>query len=100
MDEAGHNGLDLPRGRISVPEHVVHRSFDHETVLLNLETGQYHGLNETAGRMLAALEATGGDASRSAAQVAEEFGVPVELVEADLAELCERLRERGLIVVE
>lgn len=99
MDDGGQNGFELPRGRIVVPEHVVHRSFEKETVLLNLETGQYHGLNRTAGRMLAAIEETG-DAVRSAAIVADEFGVPVELVESDLAELCHRLHERGLIVVE
>lgn len=42
-------------GRARVPEHVVHRDFQEETVVPNLETGQYHALNPTARRMLAAL---------------------------------------------
>ncbi|WP_205697115.1 HPr-rel-A system PqqD family peptide chaperone [Conexibacter sp. SYSU D00693] len=90
---------ELPNGRVRIPDHVVHRSFDEETVLLNLETGQYHGLNQVAGRMLEALEATG-DAEDSARRVAAEFDVPVERVEHDLAQLLGQLRERGLVVVD
>jgi hypothetical protein len=89
----------LPRGRIKVPENVVHRSFQEETVLLNLDTGQYHGLNGTAGMMLKALEETG-DAERAAEIVAGEFDVELERVRADLADLCSALLERGLVVIE
>ena len=28
-----------------IPQHVVFRGFATETVVLNLETGKYHGLN-------------------------------------------------------
>ncbi len=54
----------LLEARARLPQHVVHRSFVSETVVLNLRTGRYHGLNPTAGRMLEALEAasTVGDA--------------------------------------
>jgi hypothetical protein len=97
--DTNDNGAQLPEGRISVPEHVVHRAFEQETVLLNLETGQYHGLNSTAGRMLEALQSLG-DARAAARQIAEEFEVPVERVETDLALLCSQLAERGLIVVD
>lgn len=90
---------ELPTGKIRVPENVVHRSFQEETVLLNLDTGQYHGLNGTAGRMLTCLEETG-DAARTAEIVAEEFEVDLERVRADLAELCAKLVERGLVVIE
>lgn len=93
------NGAQLPAGRITVPDHVVHRAFEQETVLLNLETGQYHGLNSTAGRMLEALQHLG-DAGAAARQIADEYEVPVERVESDLAQLCEQLAERGLIVVD
>lgn len=84
------------RARARLPEHVVHRSFAAETVVLNLQTGKYHGLNPTAGRMLEVLESveTVGDAAR---QVADEYGQPPEEVEQDLCNLCEDLRERGLL---
>ena len=41
---------------VSIAPHVVYRSFATETVILNLQTGRYHGLNKTGGRMLELLE--------------------------------------------
>ena len=84
------------RARVAVPEHVVHREFAEETIVLNLQTGQYHGLNATAGRMLAALDpgTTVGDAVGS---LAAEFGQPADTVRRDLVDLCRNLGERGLI---
>jgi hypothetical protein len=82
-----------------VPAHVVYRPFVSETVVLNLETGLYHGLNPTGGRMLEELERA--DSVQSAAEaLASEFGVPVADVERDLADFCLGLVERGLIEVE
>lgn len=89
----------LPDGRIEIPTDVVRRAFGEEVVLLNLKTGQYHGLNATAGYMLDLLEASG-DAATTAEQVARECLVPVDMVQADLADLCEQLLERGLITVD
>ena len=46
MAEPG--GRDDPqRLVVRVPEHVVYRDFAEQTVVLNLRTGRYHGLNET-----------------------------------------------------
>jgi sigma54-dependent transcription regulator len=91
-------GIDR-RARVRVPGHVVHRSFPTETVVLNLETGIYHGLNPTAGRMLETLEQAE-TIGRAAALLAAEFGQPRSLVERDLCELCRALRERGLVAVD
>ena len=33
-----------------VPEHVVYRTFVSETVVLNLQSGHYHGINTSGGR--------------------------------------------------
>ena len=85
--------------RVSIPEHVVHRSFVEETVVLNLQSGSYHGLNKTAGRMLELLGELG-DADAAAARYAAESGAPEDRVSADLHELCTSLAERGLIEVE
>jgi hypothetical protein len=83
---------------VRIPEHVVFRSFAQETVVLNLQTGTYHGLNSTAGRMLEALQRHPVIAEAAAA-VAEEYGQDTAKVEADLRELCEGLRSRGLLAV-
>lgn len=85
--------------RIRLSENVVHRSFGAETVLLNLETGQYHGLRGSGGRMLAVLEETG-DLDESARRVAAELEHPVEEVRRDMEELCRALTERALVIVE
>jgi hypothetical protein len=82
--------------RVVVPQHVVHRSFPSETVVLNLQTGKYHGLNPTAGAMLDALESTGSVADASA-EVADRFDLSQEMVEEDVCRLCDALLERGLI---
>jgi coenzyme PQQ synthesis protein D (PqqD) len=83
-------------GRATVPEHVVYRAFVKETVVLNLHTGRYYGLNPTGGRMLEELERapTVGDAGHL---LAESFGQPLDEIERDLCDLCRDLLERGLI---
>src|SRR4051794_40107552 len=35
-----------------IPEHVVYRTFVSETVVLNLQSGLYHGINASGGRMM------------------------------------------------
>jgi len=82
-----------------MPQHVVHRSFPTETVVLNLQTGKYHGLNPTAGRMLEVL-ATKGELRAAAAAVAEEYDQPLAATERDICDLCEALLERGLIEID
>jgi hypothetical protein len=86
-------------GHARIPDHVVHRDFPGETVILNLETGQYHGLNATAGRMFAALERSG-SIDRAATVLAGEFCVPRDQIERDLRDLCCALVDRGLVELD
>jgi hypothetical protein len=79
-----------------VPRQVAWRAFPTETVLLNLDTGQYHGLNPTGGRMFEVLGECG-DVRESATRLADEFQQPLESVAEDLRELCVGLVERGLL---
>ena len=74
------------------------RVFPAETVVLNLETGTYHGLNPTAGRMLEVLRDTG-DRAEAARVVAEEFGAAFDEVRADVDDLCTKLLDRGLLEI-
>src|SRR3954462_3508825 len=87
---------DPKRIAVTMPDHVVYRDFAEETVALNLHTGHYHGLNETAAKMLDALR----DAPTVAAaseRLAREWDVSAEVLLADLLELCEGLESRGLL---
>jgi hypothetical protein len=85
--------LDL---RMRVPEHVVFREFAQETVILNLRTGQYHGLNPTGSRMLEAVEQAGSVREAAAALSDTLPGAP-ETIERDLLTFCHDLSERGLV---
>ena len=89
----------LLSARVTVPQHVVSRSFPAETVVLNLQSGTYHGLNPTGGRMLAALEHAP-TVRAAAAAVAESYGETSATIERDLCELCDALAERGLIEID
>jgi hypothetical protein len=82
--------------RARVPDHVVYRDFPEETVVLNLESGQYHGLNATAGRMLAAL-VEADSIGLAAAALEPEFCVSRSRIERDLIDLCDALAARGLL---
>jgi PqqD family protein of HPr-rel-A system len=89
---------ELLAARLRLPQHVVHRGFVNETVVLNLNTGQYHGLNPTAGRMLEALDAAP-TAGAVVPQLAREYGIEPAKIESDLTALCQSLLERGLIEI-
>lgn len=83
---------------VRLPEHVVHRSFVAETVVLNLNTGQYHGLNPMGGRMLEAVTEAP-TVRRAAEAVAADYGQDPATVQDDMVAFCTDLLQRGLIEV-
>jgi hypothetical protein len=89
----------LVDARVRIPQAVVYRGFAKETVLLNLDTGIYHGLNPSGGRMLETLDRTG--SVREAARIlADEYDHPLDEIETDLCNFCISLVERGLLVID
>lgn len=84
--------------RLRLPQHVVHRNFVAETVVLNLRTGKYHGLNPMAGRMLDVLDEAP-TVRDAAGLIAGEYGQDQEAVEADLIVFCRDLLDRKLVEV-
>ena len=81
---------------VRVPEHVVYRDFPEETVILNLESGMYHGLNATAATMVKTLESSPSVAA-AVDTLAAELEQPRDRIERDVVTLCRTLDERGLI---
>lgn len=90
---------ELLTARLRVPGHVVYRSFPDETVMLNLQTGKYHGLNATAREMLDALERAN-SVGAALAELTQRFDAPRDEIERDLRELCADLLERRLIELD
>jgi hypothetical protein len=99
LSDALPDATSLPTARVRIPQHVVYRRLPTETVVFNLQTGRYHGLNTTAGTMLEALEHAP-SVRDAAAVVAGEYAQPQELVERDLHALCDGLLARGLIELD
>src|SRR3954454_14530101 len=94
--EAASQNDPLLTARLRVPEHVVYRDFGDETVVLNLDSGQYHGLNPSAAAMLTPVN--GAETVAAAVQpLAAELGQPEDVIERDLVELCRSLSDRGLV---
>jgi Coenzyme PQQ synthesis protein D (PqqD) len=85
--------------KVRLSNDVVFRSFGSEMVLLNLRTGNYHGVKGSGGRMLEVLAETG-DLDAAATQIADEYGQPLEEVTRDMADLCEALARRSLLEIE
>jgi hypothetical protein len=90
---------EILASRAVLPEGVVYREFEAETLLLNLRTGTYHGVNATGARLLALLGESDGDVRLAIERLAAECGIAPDDVAADLAAFCAELAERGLLEV-
>lgn len=82
--------------RASVPAHVVHRTFAAETVLLNIESGHYHGLDAVGGRFFEVLR-DAPTVETAVTTLAGEYAQPPERIQEDIIEFCSELSDRGLI---
>lgn len=84
--------------RASVPSHVLVRFLEGESVLLNLETERYFGLDATGTRMWQLLTVSPNiDAAYQG--LLEEYDAEPELLRSNLSELLGRLVENGLLQV-
>src|SRR5271157_4809338 len=84
--------------RVVVPKHVLVRHLDGESVMLNLETEKYFGLDATGTRMWQLVTAAP-SVDAAYVQLLEEFEVEPELLRTHLTELLSRLLENGLLSI-
>lgn len=84
--------------RVVVPGHVLVRQLDGESVLLNLNTEKYFGLDAMGTHML--LSVTGSPCIEAAFEkLLEEFEVEPQVLQAHLDELLSGLVDNGLLDV-
>ena len=88
--------MNLLGNRAIVPAYVLVRHLDGESVLLNLETERYFGLDETGTRMLE-LVSTMPSIDAAYDMLLEEFEVEPALLLEHLNELLNGLVENGLV---
>jgi len=84
--------------RVTVPGHVLVRFLDKESVLLNIETERYFGLDETGTRMWQIVTAAP-SVDAAYLQLLDEYDVEAELLRSNLTDLLSRLVENGLLQV-
>lgn len=82
---------------VQVPAGVMSRIVGAETVILDLETGTYFGLDPVGARMWA-LMSQGKTLADIADTLFAEFDVTREKLEVDLAQLVDTLREHKLLL--
>ena len=84
--------------RVSIPPDVLVSSLAGESVLLNLKSEKYFGLDEVGTRMWGAL--TSSDSIQDAYEtLLAEYDVEAERLRHDLNDLIEKLVEQDLIEV-
>jgi hypothetical protein len=83
--------------RTIIPKDVMVRDVAGETVLLNLNTGTYFGLNEVGTRMWYSLEQAG-SVQEAFDTLISEYDVEPETLRKDLQKLIEDLVGHGLLV--
>jgi hypothetical protein len=84
--------------RASVPSQVLVRFLEGESVLLNLETERYFGLDCTGTRMWKAVTVAP-DIKTAYEQLLSEYDVDAELLRSNLTDLLGQLLENGLLEV-
>ena len=84
--------------RLIVPEHVLVRHLEGESVLLNLDTEKYFGLDAMGSRMFT-LVTTSPCIESAYEKLLEEYEVEPGVLRSHLAELLSRLVDNGLLDV-
>ena len=84
--------------RISIPPDVLVSALAGESVLLNLKSEKYFGLDEVGTRMWGAITSSG-SIQEAYETLLAEYDVEAERLRHDLSDLIEKLAEQGLIEV-
>jgi hypothetical protein len=85
--------------RVSAPSNVLVRILDQESVLLNLNTERYFGLDAVGTRMWQ-LVTSAPSVESAYAQLMDEFDVNPQILRSNLSDLLDHLNENGLIHVQ
>ena len=84
--------------KVAIPETVLATELEDEGVLLNLETGEYFGLDDVGLGMWKVLEASG-TVEAARARLLEQYDVAEEVLHRDLEAFVAELLQRKLVVV-
>ena len=84
--------------RVKIPDDVLISKLQEESVILNLDSERYYGLDDVGTRFLSVL--TTSDSIQTAYEtLAKEYDVDGQRLRHDLAELVEKLAAQGIIQI-
>ena len=85
-----------PSDRVIVPNGVMARQVGDQTVILDLGSGIYFGLDGPGTRIWTLLE-SGLTLAEACVAMADSYDAPLEVIEADLFDLVRNLAARNLV---
>ena len=84
--------------RVRVPDDVLISNLQEESVILNLDSERYFGLNDVGTQILTLLNTS--DSIEAAYEtLAQEYDVDEEVLRKDLLTLVENLLEQGIVQI-
>jgi hypothetical protein len=86
---------DLPL-TVTIPESVAWQQVGDEVVLLNVDSSEYHNLNDVGTRMWQALEESS-DVAAAYAVLCDTYEVDADTLRADLGVFIQELTQKGLL---
>jgi hypothetical protein len=84
--------------RVKIPDGVLISKLQEESVILNLDSERYYGLDDVGTRILAVLT-TSESIEAAYETLVKEYDVDAQALRRDLLELVEELVEQGLIKI-
>jgi hypothetical protein len=88
--------LKLETHKITISEQVLSQEVNGETVILDLKSESYFGLDEVGTRIWQLLQERG-DVQKTFDTMLEEFDVDTDTLASDMKNLIDDLTEKGLI---
>jgi len=84
--------------RVRIPEEILISGLQDESVILNLSSERYFGLDEVGTRMMSVLNTS--DSIQSAYEtLLKEYEVEPEVLRQDLTSIVEQLMAQGLVEI-
>lgn len=84
--------------RVKVPDDILISTLQSESVILNLNSESYFGLDEVGTHILSVLS-TSNSIQAAYDVLLDEYEVDAEVLRQDLASLIERLAEQGVVEI-
>jgi hypothetical protein len=84
--------------RVRVPDDVLISRLQEESVILNLDSERYYGLDDVGTRMLSVLS-TSESIEAAYESLLEEYDVDGQVLRQDLLTLIENLLQKGIVQV-